>query len=97
MIEGKGSVSNCPMGFNTCYPTFQCQDCLFWRNDRCDYEAIVASEESVGQLGTVYPKLTKPQLRLLARFAEFLKTQQGLVVLSTAPLSNHNRHSESQN
>ena len=76
MTEGKGSVSNCPMGFNACYPSFQCQDCCFWHNDRCDYEAIVASEESVGQLGTVYPELSKPQLRLLARFAEFLKTQQ---------------------
>lgn len=45
-----------------------------WRNDRC--EAIVAIEESVGQLGTVYPELSKPQLRLLARFAEFLKRQK---------------------
>jgi len=79
MIEGKGSVSNCPMGFNTCYPSFQCQDCLFWRNGRCDYEATMAVEESVGQLGTIYRELSKPQLRLLARFVEFLRRQQGLV------------------
>jgi len=77
LTEGKGSVSNCPMGFKAYYPSFQCQDCLFWRNDRCDYEAIVASEERVGQLGTVYPELSKPQLRVLARVAAFLKTQQG--------------------
>jgi len=74
MTESKGSVSNCPLGFNACYPSFQCKDCLFWRNDRC--EAIVAIEESVGQLATVYPGLSKPQLRLLARFAEFLKRQR---------------------
>jgi len=79
MTEGKGSVSNCSMGFKACYPSFRCQDCSFWRNDRCDYEAIVAIEESVGRLGTVYPELSKPQLRSLTRFAEFLKTQQGLV------------------
>ena len=72
------TVSNCPMEFKASYPSFRCQDCSFWRNDRCDYEAIVAIEESVGQLGTVYPELSKPQLRVLARFAEFLKTQQGL-------------------
>jgi len=81
MTEGKGvSVSNCPIWFDVCYPSFHCQDCLFWRNDRCDHEAIVAIEESVGQLGTAYPELSKPQLRLLARFAEFLKTQQGGLV-----------------
>ena len=76
MTEGKEvSVPNCIMGFKACYPSFQCKDCSFWRNDRCDYEAIVAIEESAGQLGTVYPELSKPQLRLLARFAGFLKTQ----------------------
>ena len=37
----------------------------------------MAVEESVGQLETVYPELSKPQLRVLARVAEFLKTQQG--------------------
>lgn len=76
MTEGKEvSVPDCIMGFKACYPSFQCKDCSFWRNDRCDYEAIVAAEESIGQLGTVYPELSKPQLRSLARFAEFLKTQ----------------------
>ncbi|MBA7545494.1 hypothetical protein ES705_37863 [subsurface metagenome] len=70
-------VSDCPMGFKACYPSFQCKDCSFWRNDRCDYEAIVAVEESIGQLGTVYPELSKPQLRVLARFAEFLKSNKG--------------------
>ena len=76
MTEGKGvPVANCPIGFKACYPSFQCQDCMFWRNGRCDYEATIAVEESVGQVGTVYPELSKPQLRLLARFAEFLKTQ----------------------
>jgi hypothetical protein len=66
----------CPAGFKTCYPSFQCQDCLFWKNDTCDYEAIIASEEIVGQLASVYPELSKPQLRLLARFAESLKKGQ---------------------
>jgi hypothetical protein len=75
MTEGKGlPVPNCITGFKACYPSFQCQDCMFWRNGRCDYKATMAVEESVGQLGTVYPELSKP---LLARFAEFLKTQQG--------------------
>ncbi|GAJ21032.1 unnamed protein product, partial [marine sediment metagenome] len=51
MTEGKGmSVTDCPMGFKFGYPSFQCQDCTFWRNDRCDYEAIVAIEESGSQL-----------------------------------------------
>ncbi|MBA7609159.1 hypothetical protein ES703_16346 [subsurface metagenome] len=78
MTEGKEvSVPNCIMGFKACYPSFQCKDCSFWRNDRCDYEAIVAVEESIGQLGTVYPELSKPQLRVLARFAEFLKSNKG--------------------
>ncbi len=66
-------MTECPVGFKACYPSFQCQDCLFWRNDRCDYETIVAIEERVGQLATVYPELSKPQLSLLARFADFLK------------------------
>ena len=77
MTEGEGAVPNCIMGFKACYPSFQCEDCMFWRNGRCHYEATMAVEESVGQLGTVYPELSKRQLRLLARFAEFLKTQQG--------------------
>jgi len=78
MTEGKEvSVPDCIMGFNACYPSFQCKDCSFWQNDRCDYEAIVAVEESIGQLGTVYPELSKPQLRVLARFAEFLKSNKG--------------------
>ncbi len=67
------SVPTCPIGFKACYPSFECQGCMFWRNDKCDYEAIVASEESVAQLATVYPELSKARLRLLARFAEFLK------------------------
>jgi len=76
MTEGKAlSVPDCIMGFKACYPSFPCQNCSFWRNDRCDYEAIVAIEESTGQLGTVYPELSKSRLRSLARFAEFLKTQ----------------------
>ncbi|MBA7682402.1 hypothetical protein ES703_90752 [subsurface metagenome] len=37
----------------------------------------MAVEESAGQLGTVYPELSERQLRLLARFAQFLKRQQG--------------------
>ena len=50
MSEGKGvSMPSCPIGFKACYPSFECQDCMFWRNDKCDYEAIVASEESVAQ------------------------------------------------
>jgi len=78
MTESKAvSVPDCIMGFKACYPSFQCKDCSFWRNDRCDYEAIVAVEESIGQLGTVYPELSKPQLRVLARFAEFLKSNKG--------------------
>ena len=36
----------CPIGFKVCYPSFQCQDCSFWRNDRCEYEIIIAIEES---------------------------------------------------
>ena len=70
------SPLSCPMRFKDCYPSFRCQDCLFWRGDGCDYEAIADIEKNVGQLGTVYPELTKRQLKLLARFAEFLKTQQ---------------------
>ncbi len=78
MTEGKEvSVPDCIMGFKACYLSFQCKDCSFWQNDRCDYEAIVAVEESIGQLGTVYPELSKPQLRVLARFAEFLKSNKG--------------------
>lgn len=71
MTEDKGP--NCPMGFKARYPSFQCKDCSFWRNDRCDYEAIVPVEKSTGQLATVYPELSKAQLSVLARFAEFLK------------------------
>ena len=60
MTEGKGVlVPNCPTGFKACYPSFQCEDCMFWRNGRCDYEATMAVEESVGQLGTVYSELSK--------------------------------------
>ena len=77
MTEGKGvSMSKCPAGFDVCYPWFHCQDCLFWRNDRCDYEAFIAGEEIVAQPAIVSPELSKPQLRLLARFAQFLKTQK---------------------
>jgi hypothetical protein len=60
------------MGFKACYPSFQCEDCLLWRNDRCGYEGVVADEERVGQLESVYPSLSKPQLRVLAWFAEYL-------------------------
>ncbi|MBA7571636.1 hypothetical protein ES708_13402 [subsurface metagenome] len=75
MTESKGvSVSSCPMGFKACYPSFQCQDCSFWRNGRCDCEAIMAVEERIAQLRDVYPELSEPQLRLLGRFAESLKS-----------------------
>jgi len=77
MTDGKGNSVSCPVGFDIGYPSFHCQDCCFWWNDRCDYELTMASEESVAQLATVYPELSKPHLRLLARFAEFLKTEQG--------------------
>ena len=74
ITESKGgSVSSCPIGFEACYPSFQCQDCMFWRNGRCDCEAIMAVEERIGQLRDVYPELSEPQLRLLGRFAESLK------------------------
>lgn len=46
-------MTECPAGFKACYPTFQCQDCLFWRNGKCDYETMVVIEESIGQLATV--------------------------------------------
>ena len=62
MTEGKGGlVRNCPAGFDVCYPSFHCQDCLFWRNDRCDYEAIIAGEESVAQPAIVSPELSKEE------------------------------------
>ncbi|MBA7523172.1 hypothetical protein ES705_15295 [subsurface metagenome] len=52
MTEAKGvSVPNCPPMFKACYPSFQCQDCSFYRNGKCDYEAIVAIGESVKKKG----------------------------------------------
>ena len=45
MTEGKGlPVPNCIAGFKACYPSFQCQDCMLWRNGRCDYEATMAKD-----------------------------------------------------
>ena len=68
----EGDELLCPLRFDLCYPSFNCRDCLFWRNDKCDYEAIVAVEESVGQLATVYPEMSKEDLRLVAQFADFV-------------------------
>ena len=75
-IERESTLS-CPARFKDNYPLFLCRDCMFWWGERCDYAAIVAIEENVGRLGTIYPELTKPQLRTLARQAGSFKTQNG--------------------
>lgn len=74
-VEGKSTLS-CPMGFQDTYPLFQCQDCMFWWCEQCDCATMVAIEGNVGRLGIIYPELTNQQLRILARYAGSIKTQQ---------------------
>ena len=69
-------VSKCPVGFDVGYPSFQCQDCLFWRDGQCDLIEIMKGGKGMddfSKLLVAVKKLDKTRLLILSQFINWIK------------------------